>query len=175
MIRLRLRGVIAVLTLVLVASSQGCANGDGPPFEPGDIATPRSLLITKSDIEVAGASTPYGTLLRWWQALQRGDVEGVKRIHKGRISTRVAKREIAGLGPRHSLPISPDVETQGNHVTVDMVVRAATRSAATPGVVSITDYPASLSLVRTPAGWKLGPASYVGFLSSRQFPHLAGG
>jgi hypothetical protein len=174
MIRLRLRGVIAVLTLVLVASSQGCGNGDGPPFEPGDIASPKSLLITNSDIAVAGTSTPYSAVLRWWQALQRGDVQGVKRTHKGRISKPAAKREIDGLGPRHSQPINPDVETRGNHATVGMDIRSATRSTATPSVVSITDYPAELSLVRTPAGWRLGPDSYRRFVSSRQFPHLAG-
>ena len=110
MIGLRLRAVIAVLALVLVASSQGCGTNDGrdgPPFEPGDIAGPRSLQITNSDIEGVGRSTPYGTVLGWWQALQRKDVAGVQRSYAGRIGRNAARRQIHALQSPRSQPINP--------------------------------------------------------------------
>jgi hypothetical protein len=174
---LRLRAVIAVLALVLVASSQGCGTDDGrdgPPFEPGDIAGPRSLLITKSDIEGVGASTPYAAILRWWQALQRKEVAGVRRSYAGHIAKSEAKHEIHGLQARHSQPIDPKVQARGDQATVGILVRAATRFVATPSVVSITDYPASVLLTRTPRGWKLRRGSYRHYLKSRELPHLAG-
>lgn len=174
---MRLRAVIAVLTLVLVAFSQGCGtdgNRDGPPFEPGDIAGPRSLLITKTDIEGVGASTPYGAVLRWWQALQRKDVAGVRRSYAGHVAKSEAKHEIDGLQARESQPIDPKVQTRGDQATMGVLVRAATRFVATPSVVSITDYPASLLLTRTARGWRLRPGSYGHYVKSRELPRLVG-
>jgi len=176
-IRLRLRAVIAVLALVLVACSQGCGTNDGrdgPPFEPGDIAGPKSLEITNSDIEGVGRSTPYGTVLGWWQALQRRDVAGVQRSYAGRIGRNAATRQINGLQSPRSQPINPDVQTQGTHATVGVVLRAAPRFVATPSVVIVTDYPASLYLVRTRAGWRLRHDAYQLYARSRELPRLAG-
>jgi hypothetical protein len=177
MTRLRLRAVIAALALALVVSSQGCGtneNRDGPPFEPGDIDSPRSLQITNSDVEEVGRSTPYGVVLSWWQAMQRKDVAAVQRLYAGGIGKNAAKRQIRGLQSPRSQPINPDVQTQGRHATVGVDVRAATRFSATPSVVTITDYPASLFLVRTPAGWRLRHNAYRLYAHSRQLPRLAG-
>ena len=174
---MRLRAATVLLALALVASSQGCGTNDGrngPPFEPGDIAGPKSLLITKSDIEGVGASTPYAAVLRWWQALQRRDVAGVQRSYAGRIGRNAARRQIHALQSPRSQPINPDVQRQGTHATVGVVIRAATRYVATPSVVSITDYPASLYLVRTRAGWRLRHDAYLRYARSRQLPRLAG-
>jgi hypothetical protein len=177
MVGLRLRAATALLALALVASSQGCGTNDGPngpPFEPGDIAGPKSLLITKSDIEGVGASTPYAAVLRWWQAMQRRDVAGVRRSYAGHVAKSEARHEIHGLQARESQPIEPSVETHGDRATVEITVRAATRFVATPSVVSITDYPASVLLERTAEGWKLRPGSYRHYLKSRKLPRLAG-
>lgn len=144
---------------------------EGPPFEPGNIDGPRSLLITNSDIEAVGPSTPYAVVLRWWQALQHGEVEAVKRSYAGRISNREARREIDRFKHRFSQPVEPEVQTQGNRATVRTIVRAASRSAETPSVVSIDDFAATFALVRKAGGWKLRDDSYSRYIERRRTSH----
>jgi hypothetical protein len=177
-IRLGFRAAIGILTLLLIASTQGCGmnkSREGPPFEPGDIDGARSLLITNSDIKGVGASTPYGAALRWWQTLQFADVEGVKRSYAGRISGKEARRQIDDFQPRFSQPIDPKVETQGNRATVDVTVRAATPFPPTPSVVRVIDFPVRFYLVRDTVGWRLLISSYRNFIRARPFPRLAEG
>ena len=165
---------MVVSALVVIASSAGCGmdeSKDGPPFEPGNIDGPRSLLITHSDIEAVGASTPYAAVLRWWQALQLGEVKAVKRSYAGRISSREAKRQIDRFKHRFSQPVKPEVQTQGNRATVKTLVRAATRSTETPSVVSINDFGAGFALVRKAGGWKLRDNSYSRYVERRQTSH----
>jgi hypothetical protein len=171
------RAAIAVLTLLLIASTQGCGTDqsrEGPPFEPENIEDPQSLLITNSDIEEVGASTPYGVALRWWQALQLADVEGVKRSYVVRISSREARRQIDDFQPRFSQPIDPKVDTQGNRATVDAIVRTATPFPPTPSVVRVIDFPVRFNLLRNAAGWRLRVSSYRNFIEALPFPRLAG-
>jgi hypothetical protein len=170
------RAAITVVVLLLIASSQGCGSDgsrDGPPFEPGDIDSPQSLLITDGDIEEAGPMSPYGTVLRWWQALQRGDVKEVKRSYAKPISTREARRQIEGFKPRSSQPIDPDVKTEDLPARVKVHVRTATPYAPTPGVVSVRDFPVRFYLVPTFAGWKLGTESYEHIVKNRFRSRLA--
>jgi hypothetical protein len=148
---------------------------EGPPFEPGNIEGYESFLVMDSDIEEAGASTPYGVALRWWQALQRADLEGVKRSYAGHISSREAKRQITVFPPRFSQPIDPKVETQGNRATVDVTVRTALPLPAEPSVVRVVDFPARFHLLRNAAGWRLRVSSYRSYTQARPFPRLAGG
>ena len=143
---------------------------EGPPFEPGNIDDPQSLLITNSDIEGAGTSTPYGAVLRWWQALQLGDVKGVQRSYARHISSREAAREIDGFQPRFSQPIDPEVDTQGNRATMDVIVRTAIPLHPTPSVVRVVDFPARFELLRNAAGWRLLLRSYGNFVQARPFP-----
>jgi hypothetical protein len=174
---LRFRAAIAVLTLLLVASLQGCGTDEsreGPPFEPDNIESPESLLITNSDVEGVGGSTPYGAVFRWWHALQRGDVEEVRRSYARRVSRGEAKRDIDRLQPRTSQPIDPEVQTQGNRARVQVVVRAANPLPDTPSVVAITDFKVSFSLVRKAAGWRVRPGSFRRYLQRRKAAHLAG-
>jgi hypothetical protein len=103
MLRLRSSAAVTVLALTLVALSQGCGEGEateGPPFEPGNIENPHSLLITPGDIAEAGPATPYGKVLRWWSALQHADVEEVRRSYAVRISAGEARRQIFDFQPR---------------------------------------------------------------------------
>jgi hypothetical protein len=176
-VRLGFRAAIAVLTLLLIASTQGCGTNesrDGPPFEPDNIEGPRSLLVTNTDIEEVGASTPYGVALRWWQALQLADVEGVKRSYAVRISSREARRQIDDFQPRFSQPIDPKVETQDNQATVDAIVRTATPFPPTPSVVRVIDFRVRFYLLRDTAGWRLRISSYRNFIKALPFPRLAG-
>jgi hypothetical protein len=174
---LRSRAAITVLTL-LITSTQGCGTDgsrEGPPFEPGNIDNPQSLLITNSDIEEVGPSTPYGVALRWWRALQLADVEGVKRSYAVRISSSETRRQIYGFQPRFSQPIDPEVDTQGNRATMDVIVRTAIPLPATPSVVRVVDFPARFDLLRNAAGWRLLVRSYRNFIQARPFPRQAGG
>jgi hypothetical protein len=170
---LRSRAAIAVLALLLVASSQGCGTDEGPPFEPGDIDGPESLLVTNSDIERAGRYTPYGVVLRWWRALQGGYVNRLKQSYLLRISSREARRQIEGFAPRTSQPIDPQVRTEGKRANMEVRVRTASHLADTPGVVSVRDFKAHFYLVLTLAGWKLLPASYLSYANGRRLSHLA--
>jgi hypothetical protein len=174
---LRSRAAIIVLTL-LIASTQGCGTDEsreGPPFEPGNIDDPQSLLITNSDIEGVGPSTPYGVALRWWRALQLADVEGVKRSYAARVSSRETIGQIYSFQPRFSQPIDPEVETQGKRATMDVTVRTAIPLPAAPNVVRVVDFPARFKLLRNAAGWRLLVSSYRSFIQARPFPRQAGG
>jgi hypothetical protein len=168
---------VALLTLLVCAASQGCATNDsteGPPFESRNIEGKRSLLITDSDIDEVGASTSYGAVLRWWQALQLGDVKGVRGSYARPVSGDEAKRQIDRFRPRFSQPLNPEIETRLNRATVHVVVRAATRSEDTPGVVGIDDFSATFRLLRNGTGWRLRPGSYRHYLHSRKDTHTPG-
>jgi hypothetical protein len=147
---------------------------EGPPFEPGNIEDTRSLLITNSDIEEVGPSTPYGVALRWWRALQLADVEGVKRSYAVRVSSKETIGQIYAFQPRFSQPIDPEVQTQGNRATVDVIVRTAIPLPAAPSVVRVVDFPARFKLLRNAAGWRLLVSSYRNFIQARPFPRQLG-
>lgn len=175
---MRSRAAIIVLALALVALSQGCGTDkarEGPPFEPDNIEDPYSLLITNSDIEEVGPSTPYGAALRWWRALQLPDVEGVKRSYAVRISSREARRQIYGFQPRLSQPIDPEVKAQGNRATLDVIVRTALPLPAAPSIYRVVDFPTRFDLLRKASGWRLLASSYRNFVRARPFPRQAGG
>jgi hypothetical protein len=169
-------GAATVLTLFLIASSQGCGTDEsreGPPFEPGDIQGPESLLITNSDIEGADASTPYGAVLRWWQAFQLGDAKQVRRSYAERISKGEARRQIDGFHSRFSQPIDPEVRTHGELATVKVRIRTAAPFAGTPNIVSIKDFNTQFYLVGGLAGWRLRPVSYENYTKARRHARLA--
>ena len=175
MVGLRSRAAIIVLAL-LIASTQGCGKDgsrEGPPFEPGNIDDPQSLLITNSDIEGVGPSTPYGVALRWWRALQLADVERVKRSYAVRISSQETRRQIYYFQPPFSQPIDPEVQTQGNRATMDVIVRTAIPVPAAPSVVRVIDFPTRFELLRNAAGWRLLVSSYRNFVQARPFPRQA--
>jgi hypothetical protein len=143
---------------------------EGPPFEPGNIDDPRSLLITNSDIEGVGQSTPYGVVLRWWRALQLADVDGVKRSYATRLSRTEAIGQIYSFQPRFSQPIDPEVQTQGKRATIDVTVRTAIPLPDVPSVVRVIDFPTRFELLRNAAGWRLLVSSYRNFVQARPFP-----
>jgi hypothetical protein len=176
--------VIVLLALLAMSALQACAANDsteGPPFESRNIERQRSLLITDSDIQAVGPSTPYGTVLRWWQALQRGDVDELTRSYVRPISRAEARRQVergsAGrrrrrpappFRPRFSQPVNAEVKAGRRQATVSVVVRAATRNRETPGVVQIQDFPMDLRLLRRAGEWKLRSGSYRHYRHSRK-------
>jgi len=176
MVRLRSRAAAAVLTTVLIASLQGCGTDksrEGPPFEPANIDGPQSLLITNGDIEGVGASTPYGAILRWWQALQLGDVKRVQRSYAQRISAREATRQIAGFQPRTSQPIDPEVRSRGSQASVEALVRIASPFDGKPNVTSVRDFRTHFYLVRVATKWRLRTDSFERYSRGRRQSRLA--
>jgi hypothetical protein len=176
MARVRSRAAAVALTTVLIASSQGCGSDksrEGPPFEPANIDAPQSLLVTKADIAGVGASTPYGAVLRWWQALQLGDVRRVQRSYVKRISAREAKRQIAGLRPRTSQPLDPDVRSRNSQAAVEALVRSASPFDGKPNVVSVRDFRTHFYLVRVATKWRLRTDSFERYSRGRRHSRLA--
>jgi hypothetical protein len=172
----RSRAAVIALALALIALAQGCGGSgaaDGPPFEPGDVDSPESLLITNSDIREAGYYTAYGTVLRWWQALQRGDVAGVQESYVGRVSRKVAKRHVMRFEPRFSLPIDPELRTTEKKANMEARVRTAVPLADNPDLIGVRDFTAHFYMVATLAGYKLRVASYRNYLRSRDGSRLA--
>jgi hypothetical protein len=181
---LRPRAAIVLLALLATSALQACGTSDsteGPPFESRNIDRQRSLLITDSDIEAVGPSTPYGAVLRWWQALQQSDVDKVRRSYARPISRAEARRQVqrgsAGrrrrrpappFRPRFSQPLNAEVEAGRRRATVSVVVRAGTRNRETPGVVQIQDFSMDFRLLRRAGEWKLRAGSYRHYLHSRK-------
>ena len=171
---MRSRAAITICALGVFASSTGCGTDgakDGPPFEPANIDGRGSLLITKSDIEATGPSTPYAAVLGWWQALQRKRVEAVKRSYREPISGKEAKRQIKRFKHQFSQPIEPQVRTEGGRATVNVTVRTARRTDETPNVVSINDFGANFPLSREAGVWKVRNEAYRRYLERRKTSH----
>jgi hypothetical protein len=139
----------------------------GPPGHPGDLQSPRSLLVTQSDIKEVGAGSPYGVVLRWWRAMQRGSVRGVRRSYGNDIGVAQAKREVRGFAPRFSQPVEPQTERDGDRATVDAVVRSAIRLGDTPSVINVQDVPASFVLDHGSSGWRLRPGAFARYRNAR--------
>ncbi len=172
---MRIPAAIVISALVVLASSAGCGSDDGardgPPFEPSNIDDRGDLLITKSDIEAVGSSTPYAAVLRWWQALQRKRPQTVRRSYPEPISGEKAKRQIKRFQHHFSQPMEPIVDTDGNQATVNVTVRTARRSDEAPNVVSINEFGANFPLLRESDGWRLRPVAYRRYIERRSHSH----
>lgn len=167
---MRSRALAAAVTVPLIGLAAGCGlkeTGEGPPVHPGNIDGPRSLLVTRGDIRGVGAGSPYGVVLRWWRALQRGSVQGVRRSYGGKVGVKEARREINDFAPRFSQPVEPSTERSGNRARVDVVVRLAVRLGDIPGVVNIQDVPTSFALRRRGSVWTLRPGAFARYRNAR--------
>lgn len=155
--------LVIAATLAAFAVAQGCGvdeSTQGPPFHPGNIEQPHSLLVTESDVEGIGPSSPYGVILAWWRGLQQQDVDAVKQSYAGHVSTRTARRQIRGFQGPPSQPIEPTEDEGRRHATVDVTVRAAARLGDTPQVIGVHDFPATFELVRKGGSWRLRGNAY---------------
>ncbi len=154
---------VIAATVAAFALAQGCGTDEsaqGPPFHPGNIDSPRSLLVSDDDIDGIGASSPYGEVLRWWQALQRGDVGALKRSYEKPIGTAKARRQIRDFQPRFSQPVVPAEDEGRKRATVEVLVRAAIPLGDMPNVISVHDVPTTFDLVRVGSGWRLRSNAY---------------
>ena len=165
-----------VLALSALVALQGCGTSEskeGPPFQPSNIDNPSSLLITNSDIQAAGPTTPYGVLLRWFQALQTRNVNRVRRSYAKPISAAEARRQVNGFRPPYSQPIRPQVKVHGDTATIDTHVRTANQFDGKPNVIGVRDFHTHFYLVTTLTGWRLRTICYQAYAKGRQHSVLA--
>ncbi|MGH2925446.1 MAG: hypothetical protein ACRDK1_05665 [Solirubrobacterales bacterium] len=173
---MRARGAfVAVLVAAGLASGCGSSSTDGPPLQPDNIKNPASLLVTNADIDAVGSSTPYGAVLRWWQALQQGNVEAVQASYVEPISKKEAQRQIDGLRPRFSQPINPTVRIQRYTASLDAHIRSASEFQNRPNVISVRDFRVHLYLGKTKDGWKVRTVDYNNYSKGLQRSTLAVG
>jgi hypothetical protein len=160
---LRPRALVIAATVAAVALGSGCGvdeSEQGPPFHPGNFDTPRALLVSGDDIEGIGATSPYGAILGWWRALQRGDVAALKRSYVEPITTAKARRQIRSFEPRLSQPVVPEEEEGRTRATVEVLIRTAVRLGDMPKVISVHDVPATFELERRSSEWRLRNNAY---------------
>jgi hypothetical protein len=163
---LRTPALVIAATVVALVLGSGCGvdeSQQGPPFHPGNIDSPRSLLVSGEDVEGIGADSPYGAILGWWRALQRGDVAALKRSYVEPITTAKARRQIHAFEPRLSQPVVPDEEEGRNRATVELLVRAAVRLGDMPNVISVHDVPTTFELERKGSEWRLRNNAYAAY------------
>jgi hypothetical protein len=176
---LRSRAGIVILVLLAAVTATGCGideSRERPPFEPSDISSPQSMLVTNADIDTVGLTNPYSAVLRWWQALQQGNVQALRHIYAQTIPARAAKRQIEGFRPRYSMPVNPQTHLQGKVLaTVRAHVRTAVPFHDRPNVISVRDFPTHYFLVRTLGGWKLRVDSYEHYTKGRHYSQLVTG
>jgi hypothetical protein len=176
---LRSRAGILVIALLAVVASQGCGSGgtkDGPPFRPGALDSPQSLLITDSDIAAVGRSKPYSGVLTWWQALQQGNVKQLRHSYVQPIGAAKARHQIANFKPRNSMPVMPETHLTGRYTaTVRAQVWTAIPFHGRDNVISVREFPTHYFLARTLAGWKLRVDSYEHYTNGRNFSQLVVG
>jgi hypothetical protein len=163
-IRLGPCALALALALLAAGGAPGCGmeeGGQGPPVHPGDIERPRSLLLGTGDVKRVGSSTPYGALLRWWRALQEGDVRALQRSYAGRVGASTARRQIDEFEPPFAQPVKPTEDEGRKRATVEVTVRAAVRLGDLPHVIGVHDFPASFELVREGSRWKVRDNAYT--------------
>jgi hypothetical protein len=158
---------------------QGCGGSsvkDGPPFRAGALETPQDLLITNSDIEAVGASSPYSAVLSWWQALQQGNVGQLRHSYVKTISPAKAKAQIANFKPRDSMPVKPETHHTAKYTaTVRAQVWTAIPFHGRDNVISVREFPTHYFLARTLGGWKLRVDSFEHYTNGRNFSQLVVG
>jgi hypothetical protein len=173
---LRARGAfVAALVAAGLATGCGSSSNDGPPLQPDDITDPASLLVSDADINAVGSSTPYGAVLRWWQALQSGDVEQVRASYVEPISRKEAQRQIDGLRPRYSQPINAEVRVRNYIASIDAHIRSAGEFQGRPNVIAVRDFRIHLYLGRTKHGWQMRAVDYNNYSKGRHRSRLAVG
>ena len=145
--------------------AQGCGIDEareGPPFEPENIDRPGvpsgHRTATSRAVGAVNALRRHPPLVAGAAAARRRG--GVRRSYAEHI-TQGARRSARSthLQPRYSQPIEPEVETQGNRATVEIVRPSRRlRFVATRRAWSrITDFPVAFFLVARAPGGSFAP------------------
>lgn len=151
-------GLCLAATAVLLAGcgGGGTANGSGTPRNT------RELLVTQSEIKEAGASTPTGVLLTWWQALQFNDAKSaVKYYAPGVVAeARVAAQlQVAGA-PVLAKPEVQQTQVSGKKALLYAVIVAGTVTKKGQ-LDTITQRPVTLRMARRHGRWLFTDNSFL--------------
>src|SRR5947207_1990796 len=115
-----LRFLWVAIVLVLAAFVAGCSasaqettttstSTSSVPKTVPRLSGASDLLITHQRLADAGRNSPYGVLLRWWQALQSGNVGAARSFYARSVDTSALGREI------HSLTYPGRFDFAGTH------------------------------------------------------------
>jgi hypothetical protein len=140
---------------------------------------PSDLLVGNKEVKRVGESSPYGALLRWWQALQSKDVTAARAAYAKSVDTSAVGHEIRrlsyppALDYRGSHPLPSDalqrsrpkrvsVSKHGGTVRLFTVINAAVFDKSHPDkVVFVSQTPTYFELKQEGAKWKLANDDYL--------------
>jgi hypothetical protein len=165
--------VLAVLILTGLAAGCGSSGHSRKEATVPDITSRSDLLVTKEDIEAAGEGSPYAALLRWWRALQSGEVGAAKTAYANSFDPRDRLAELPGLTLRGEIralaytldtsrPQLLDSVTKERTARLSVVIDSAAFSESDPtDVVFIWQEPVTFRLELEGAEWKLANDDYL--------------
>lgn len=159
------RQLLGLCVSVTIALGGMACGAETPAQEraaaPRQIQSAKDLLVTKSDIREAGADTAGGTLLRWWQALQFGDVPTAMTLYSTPPPESELERQLKKLKSILAvtrLEIHEQDTSDGDEARVLAVLRSASFGESGP---VISDTPATFVLRREGEDWRLPDNSWV--------------
>jgi hypothetical protein len=139
---------------VLAVGLLGCGGSETAGGEtPG---TPQALLVTESEIQDAGADTPTGALLAWWQALQFADAKTAARAYAAGVmdEERIAEQLRVAGPPSLATPEVEEVTIRNGNALVYAVVVSATVTKS-DRIDTISRRPVTFRLTRDDGKWLL--------------------
>ena len=160
--RARRVGLAFALLLTALAAT-GCGDDDKEPSAAATSAidAPRDLFISREDISRAGGDTPARTLLRWWQALQFGDLEVARDQYAGEVDVDRLAVQVPKIGRRVQAARPLVLEKYVKTATAKLHVVLQGALFPEDGPVRVIEVPATFRFVREDGKWRLADNAFV--------------
>jgi hypothetical protein len=176
--------ILACSTLAAGCSSSGqtvasTTSTSSVPDTAPQISGPSDLLVTDREVRHVGEKTPFGAVLRWWQALQAKNVKAARAAYATSVDTSSVGREIRLLSYppeldyrgdhplptvalQRSLPDSREVTKHDGTVRLLTVINGAVFDKSDPNkVVFVSQTPTAFRLTREGGEWKLANDDFL--------------
>jgi hypothetical protein len=149
------------------------------PDTAPQISGPSDLLVTDREVRHVGEKTPFGAVLRWWQALQAKNVKAARAAYATSVDTSSVGREIRllsyppeldyrgdhplpSVALQRSLPDSREVTKHDGTVRLLTVINGAVFDKSDPNkVVFVSQTPTAFQLTREGGEWKLANDDFL--------------